>query len=515
MADYFGNPTTGNYWGNLNYSETSPYLGILTLPLLIYCLIKIRKGESLFFFILLGLSLILVFDNPISSIIYHSKFPLLTSSYASRILFVTLLATSTLCAFAIDHIIENKGLRVFLIITLYCWAAIVGIILGTLLTRFYIWDILGWVPSEKYLKFYLEDKDYNLKNFIVSLRNIVIPFSILSVTLVISVALNIFKKGLAVKNKLNILFALILFLSALDLGRYFLKFNPFVGKNLIFPNVPALEFLQKQPGLFRVGREHAEVFPPNTWMAYNLYSYEGYDPIYLNNYGRFMHFLNGGDIRTGNSTRYAELASNYQSSFLDAANTKFFIAILRDSNGYIPGDLLNFKVKEANYNLVFKDKSAAILENPKALERAYLASSILKTTKAGVENLIMDKENFDPSKTIALSENLSINSVTGKGEVKVLYYSPNIVKISTNTNSDEVLVLADQFDEGWKAKIDNNDTKVTRANLIFRAVKIPSGKHTVTFYYWPESFGLGIKISLLTCVFLGTTGFWFSKQKLL
>src|SRR3989344_9153217 len=78
MADYFGNPTTGNYWGNLNYSETSPYLGILTLPLLIYCLIKIRKGESLFFFILLGLSLILVFDNPISSIIYHSKFPLLT-----------------------------------------------------------------------------------------------------------------------------------------------------------------------------------------------------------------------------------------------------------------------------------------------------------------------------------------------------------------------------------------------------------------------------------------------------
>lgn len=514
IADYFGNPTTGNYWGNLNYSETSPFLGMLTIPLLIYSFLKVRKGDSSFFSILLILSLILVFDNPISSFIYHSKIPLLTSSYASRMLFITLIGVSTLCAFAIDHIMENKNLRGFLIITLYSWAVVVGIIIGTLFAHFFVWDILGWAPSEKYLKFYLEDKDYNLKNFIVSLRNTIVPFAIISSCLIVSVVLNIVKKGLFIKNKLNILFALILFLSALDLGRYFLKFNPFVGKNLIFPKVPALEFLQKQPGLFRVGREHAEVFPPNTWIAYNLYSYEGYDPIYLNNYGRFMHFLNGGDIRKGNSTRYAELGSNYISPFLDAANTKYFIAILRDNNGYIPGDLLNFKVKETNYNLVFKDKSAAILENPKSLERAYLAPSILKTTKSGVEDLIMEKESFDPSRTIALDEDLNINSVTGKGDVKISYYSPNQVKINTDTSSDEILVLADQYDEGWKAKIDGSDTKISRANLIFRAVKIPPGRHLTVFYYWPKSFDLGMKISLISFAFLSLFTFWSVKKKL-
>lgn len=60
------------------------------------------------------------------------------------------------------------------------------------------------------------------------------------------------------------------------------------------------------------------------------------------------------------------------------------------------------------------------------------------------------------------------------------------------------LILADQFDEGWKAKIDGQDTNVSRANLIFRAVKVPTGKHEVVFTYWPKSFDMGLIISLAT-----------------
>jgi len=40
IADYFGNDVTRNYWGNLNYPETSGFLGAITLPLLIYALFK-------------------------------------------------------------------------------------------------------------------------------------------------------------------------------------------------------------------------------------------------------------------------------------------------------------------------------------------------------------------------------------------------------------------------------------------------------------------------------------------
>ena len=66
------------------------------------------------------------------------------------------------------------------------------------------------------------------------------------------------------------------------------------------------------------------------------------------------------------------------------------------------------------------------------------------------------------------------------------------------------MVLADQYDEGWHAKIDGKDSKISPANLIFRAVKIPAGKHEVIFTYWPRSFDIGLKISLVTTLIISS-----------
>ncbi|MDO8658759.1 MAG: YfhO family protein, partial [Candidatus Levybacteria bacterium] len=77
----------------------------------------------------------------------------------------------------------------------------------------------------------------------------------------------------------------------------------------------------------------------------------------------------------------------------------------------------------------------------------------------------------------------------------------------------EILVLADQFDEGWKATIDNKDSKISPANLIFRAVKIPAGKHEVIFSYYPSSFDLGLKISSISIILLILGSFVAVKTK--
>lgn len=492
IADYFGNTVTRNYWGNLNYSETSAFLGTLCLPLLIYFLFRVRSKQLTFFMFFLFFSLTLAFDNPISHSIYENKIPLLTSSYASRILFITLLSCSVMITSAIDYLIKNKDYSFFFKTLLWSWAAILGIIFGTILAKFLIWNISAMAPSDEiYLRAYAESNDYTLSNFDIAVKNSLVPFGILTIFICFSFAMTRFKR-------LSILPILLIFFLVLDLGRYFLKFNPFVPSDLIFPKAPALEFLQKQPGFFRVGREHAEILPPNTWTAYNLYSYEGYDPIYLNHYGEFIHFLNGGDIRTGNSSRYAEVSSNYSSPYLDAANAKFFVAIFRDPYGRIPGNLLHYKVKETGYKLIFEDKSTAILENPNAKDRVYFAKKIVSGDVRKLKDIIMTDENFDPRESVTLSENLDISSVTGEGKAQITHYSPNKVRISTETSSDEILILADQYDKGWKAMIDNKEVKISPANLIFRGIKVPQGKHEVLFYYWPKSFETGLKISLVT-----------------
>lgn len=496
IPDYFGNVVTRNYWGWFNYSETNGFLGTLIAPLLLFALFKIRSKEIFFFLILFLFSLLFVFDNPISHSLYSIKMPLLTSSYASRMLLVTLLSASVISCFTVNYICEHKNLIFLQKTILWSWAALCGIIIGTILTYYIVGNIFGQVPNKEYLKTYLSSNDYLPQNFITAVRNSVIPLILMTIVLFISFIVNILKFKFLIKYRIQILLFFFFILMVFDFGRYFLKYNTFVSKEIIFPHVPALKFLQNQPGIFRIGREHAEVLPPNTWTAYNLQSIEGYDPIYLNQFGKYMNFLNGGDIRNS-STRYAEIAANYKSPFIDIANVKYFIGIGRDREGRIPGDYINYKFNEAGYKIIYKDRSAVILENPNALERVYFAKKIITTSLENIENLFMDKD-FDPREITLLSENLNISSVTGKGEASITLYSPNMVKIKTNTASDEILVFSDQFEKGWEAKIDGITSAISPANLIFRAIKVPAGIHQVVFEYRPRPFDIGLKISLFT-----------------
>lgn len=506
IADFFGNPVTRNYWGFLNYSETSGFIGTATLPLLIFTVIYLKKNKvSIFFLTVFFLSLLLSFQNPLSTFIYQIKIPLLTSSYASRMLFITLFSVSILSSFAINQFQKNNQ-EIRIIKTLrWSLAALAGVILGSVFAYFFVYkstqSILINAPSEYFRNLYSITPNYILSDLKVSLRNSVFPGAIMLILFASALLI----KTLSRKNFILIISFLFLILTTTDLGRYFLKFNPFVDQNLIFPNTPSLKFLENQPGLFRVSREHAEVFPPNTWIAYNLYSVEGYDPLYLNEYAKFMHFLNGGDIRSGTTGRYAEIASGYKSPYLDTANVKYYIAVLRDRTGQIPGDQLDYRLKETGYKPVFRDQSSEIIENPDVKERVYLAKKISVSSEKETENRFMDDKDFDPRTEVILSKSLQISTVTGEGKTEITYYSPNVVRIKTETANDEVLVLSDQFDDGWTATVDGKDTEISRANLIFRAIKIPNGSHEIEFKYYPKSFDLGLKISAVCTLLIAVT----------
>lgn len=503
VADFFGNPVTRNYWGFLNYFETSGFVGSLTLPMIIFAAIFLRKTRiTYFFFLLLVVSVVLCFNNLLSYFIYSFKIPFLTQSYASRMLFVTTFAMSILSAFSLNQIKQRVEKQDnFLKCVIWSWAIFVGILLGAWQIHKIIKEILLLSPTEFYRNVYLKDPEYQLSNFVATIRNSLIPVIEISIFLLLYIIIIKINFSPIKKCRLSIICVVLFVILTLDLSRYFLKFNPFISEKFIFPQTPALDFLQKQPGYFRVGREHAEVLPPNTWAAYKLQSIEGYDVLHFQEFGKFINHINGGNLLSSGTSRYAEL-TNYKSPFIDAANVKYFIAVLRDKEGRIPGNLLDYKFKDAEYKIIFQDYSSVILENPNALDRVYFAKSIFYGSPNQIEDMFMNDKSFNPKVKIALADNLNISSVTGKGSATITEYSPNVVKIKTNTNHEEVLVLADQFDEEWKAKIDDREAKISRANLIFRAVKIPEGDHEVVFYYWPKSFDQGLKISIVTLIFI-------------
>lgn len=500
VADIWGNPVTRNYWGSLNYSETSGFLGTLTLPLFIFSFLYLEKTPRTKFFIFIYLlSLCLAFDNPLSKLIYRFNFPFLTSSYASRILFISNFTISILSSLTINQILLKKEWHRLFNCLIWSFSTISGLLLSVIIICIFIYTNIHLSPN---LEIYLKDP---LNNLTTSARNSIIPFGLITSALLAIIILNKLRLKSLQTKKLFFLSLIIFGLITIDLSRYFLKFNPFVKTELIFPQVEELDFFKKRPGVFRVGREHAQILPPNTWIPYGIQSIEGYDPLYLLSYAKFINFLNNGKVDGISTSRYAELSSNYQSPYLDSANVKYFVGLLRNQNGDAGGEVISGKFKETGYKIIYKGKSFVIFQNPYSLERVYFAKNFLLGGEQEIDNIFIESNNFNPKQTALISTDLGLKKVTGKGKASIIFYSPNKVVIKTKTNSDELLVLADQFDDGWKAKVDGNEASVARANLIFRAVKIPKGEHKIEFYYWPKSFDLGLKLSTISLLILLVT----------
>ena len=80
--------------------------------------------------------------------------------------------------------------------------------------------------------------------------------------------------------------------------------------------------------------------------------------------------------------------------------------------------------------------------------------------------------------------------------------SPNMVVIETVTRRPAYLLLTDNYYPGWQALIDGRAVPIYRAEVAFRLISLPVGKHTVVFRYRPLSLQLGAVISLLALVLI-------------
>ena len=122
------------------------------------------------------------------------------------------------------------------------------------------------------------------------------------------------------------------------------------------------------------------------------------------------------------------------------------------------------------------------------------------------------KKMFDPN--IDLRKELIIYSPDGKvpliktpvqGSTRIASYSSNSAVIEYESSVDAFLYVSDTYYPGWRAYVDGKETKIYRANLAFRAVEVPKGKHTVVFKYVPMSFYIGLCltiIGILLCIWL-------------
>lgn len=197
---------------------------------------------------------------------------------------------------------------------------------------------------------------------------------------------------------------------------------------------------------------------------------------------RLIDALNSGDIKKIGST----VRTN---NVLNMMNTKYIVFNPRANGAFEikwdtilpataqPGILLN---DCANGNAWFVNKIQEVKNDDE--EITALSKFNLR------HNAIMQKEMIDK---------IGATASSGKGTIKLKEYRPNKFTYECESNGENVAVFSEIYsDYNWKVKIDGQETKMARANYILRAIKVPSGKHTIEFYYDSSKYKQGETISL-------------------
>ena len=135
---------------------------------------------------------------------------------------------------------------------------------------------------------------------------------------------------------------------------------------------------------------------------------------------------------------------------------------------------------------------------PGALPRAWVVGCARQADRRAAFEAFLDP-GFDPAGEVILSEPVTGGSRCGPaGTSRFLTSRPDRVRLEVEAERAGYVVLADAFDPGWRATVDAAAAPLLRANVAFRAIAVPAGRHVVEMVYRPRAVSLGLALTLLT-----------------
>ncbi|OGG30722.1 hypothetical protein A2973_03045 [Candidatus Gottesmanbacteria bacterium RIFCSPLOWO2_01_FULL_49_10] len=146
--------------------------------------------------------------------------------------------------------------------------------------------------------------------------------------------------------------------------------------------------------------------------------------------------------------------------------------------------------------------------NEDALPRAYIATQPIVATSLAKARSAFEDISFIPGTSVLTHLPLLLPTQpavpTKKAHVTVTDPSPDQVTVDVGDNpTDGVLVLTDAYYPGWQATLDGSRTPVYAVNIRQRGVLVPKGSHQILFFYRPQSFMLGLLVTLVTIAIIG------------
>ena len=239
---------------------------------------------------------------------------------------------------------------------------------------------------------------------------------------------------------------------------------------------------------------------PNASLTHGLHHTLGYNPvrsaIYSTSVGARDHIA-GPDQRL-----FTPLFPSYFSLMADLVGLRY-IAIgipMAELYAAAPRDKLPpAQFVAEDFPLIARTADAYVYENPRALPRVLFASHAVQGDFGGMITSGTWPAGFDPRETVVLDRTLEPHEALRKNGVRsvtITSYRNTEVVIEAESETGGFVVLNDAHDDWWRVEMDGKPAVYERANVTFRAVGVPAGKHTVRFVFRPFSGALSEVLDL-------------------
>jgi hypothetical protein len=251
------------------------------------------------------------------------------------------------------------------------------------------------------------------------------------------------------------------------------------------------EKLRRQPG--SPWRDRVEVVGlgfdwQNIGMIHGLEDTLGYNPFRLGDVSEATgarDYIAGPDQKT-----FSTLFPSYRSMMANLLGLRLI------ATG-IPIEQIDTQIKPGDLKLIARTSDAYIYENPDALPRVLFVKDWML---ADFDDLIAHGTwpQFDPANTVLLDEAPTrdepapglASEPAAITDVRIMKYENTRVEIEVDAAEPGLVVLHDVWHPWWAAELNGQEVQIYRANVLFRAVQVPAGHHTLTFEFRPISGAL-------------------------
>ncbi len=220
---------------------------------------------------------------------------------------------------------------------------------------------------------------------------------------------------------------------------------------------------------------------PNASLTHRLENTLGYNPVRARLYSEATGA--GDNIGSPGERKFTALLPSYRSRLVDMLGLRFVAA-------GAPLETIDPKLQPGDWQLIGKAGEAWIYENPRAMPRV---SFVTRAIGTDMDALLTSGKwpSFDPATAVlvASGEDADTGSDAAAREtpsqVRITTYGHSRVEIEAASSTGGFVVLNDLWHPWWFAEVDGVVAPVLRANVLFRAVRVPPGAHRVSFVFRP------------------------------